>query len=93
MISVKIDVTKIDKSRLFDGKNGAKYLDLILIESKNDKYGNDFMVKQSVSKSDREAGVNLPILGNAKDMSKKRPEQYQTPNERTTGNEPSDIPF
>lgn len=68
MIAVKLDVTKVDKNRLFVGKNGAKYLDLILMETPNDKYGNDFLVKQSVSKAEREAGVKLPILGNAKFM-------------------------
>ena len=68
MIVIKIDVTKIDKLRLFPGKNGAKYLDLALIENKNgeDQYGNTHMVVQSVSKEERENGIKGPILGNAK---------------------------
>lgn len=70
MISVKIDVTKIDKSHLFDGKNGAKYLDVILIETPDNRYGNDYMAAQSVSKEAREAGEKGPILGNGKIVGK-----------------------
>lgn len=68
IIAVKIDVTKIDKTKLFEGKKGAKYLDAVLIENKDgtDQYGNNFMVTQSVSKEERLAGGRGAILGNAK---------------------------
>lgn len=66
VIVAKLDVTKVDKARLFAGKNGAKYLDIVLIPSANDRYGNDYMVTQSVSKEEREKGVKGAILGNAK---------------------------
>lgn len=68
MISAKIDVTKIDKAKLFEGKNGAKYLDIVLMESPNSAYGNDYMVVQSVSKEERLAGKRGAILGNGKNM-------------------------
>ena len=68
MISAKIDVTKIDKAKLFEGKNGAKYLDIVLMESPNNAYGNDYMVVQSVSKEERLAGKRGAILGNGKNM-------------------------
>lgn len=64
MISIKIDVTKIDKNRLFEGKKGT-YLDAIMIETPNSEYG-DYMIKQSVSKEERESGIEGNILGNAK---------------------------
>jgi hypothetical protein len=66
MITVKIDVTKIDKARLFTGAKGT-YLDLILIETPGGQYG-DYMVKQSITKEERLAKVQMPILGNAKNM-------------------------
>ena len=66
LIAVKIDCTKIDKSKLFLGKNGAKYLDCLLQETENDTYGNDFRVVQAVSKEERLAGNRGAILGNAK---------------------------
>jgi len=74
MITVNIDVTKIDKARLFKGAKGT-YLDIVLFENKNgpDQFGNDGIVKQSQSKEDRDAKVETPILGNWKDRSKTKP--------------------
>lgn len=78
-IVAKIDVTKIDKSKLFKGTKGT-YLDVILIATSEDKYGNDFMVCQSVSQEDRRAGVKGAILGNAKYLGgAPRTQQAQTP--------------
>jgi hypothetical protein len=53
----KIDVTKIDKTRLFKGEKGT-YLDLVIIETPTSKYGSH-IIKQSAPK-----GVEMPILGN-----------------------------
>lgn len=65
-IQLKIDVTKIDKARLFKGQKGT-YLDaVILIRDEVDQYGNNGMIIQSVSKEERENGVKGPILGNVK---------------------------
>lgn len=66
IITCKLDVMKIDKKRLFDGKNGSKYLDLTLIETENSKYGDDFICVQSVTKEERLRGEKGPILGNAR---------------------------
>lgn len=67
MISLKIDVSKIDKSRLFQGTKGT-YLDAVLIETPNNQYGDDYMIVESVSKEEREQGVKGAILGNAKTL-------------------------
>lgn len=64
MITGKVDVTKIDKSKLFKGAKGT-YLDIVLIETPNSQYG-DYMIAQSVTKEERLAGVKGAILGNAK---------------------------
>ena len=69
-IVVSIDVNKIDKSRFYQGKKG-KYLDLILIETPNAKYGNDYLVKQQQSKEEGKEGIKLPVLGNAKILESK----------------------
>jgi len=67
MITGKIDVTKILKDELYKGKKGT-YLDVVLFENKNgeDDNGNHGIIKQSLSKASREAGVEAPILGNYK---------------------------
>jgi hypothetical protein len=72
IITVKIDVTKVDKARLFEGKNGAKYLDITLLgRDEPDQYGNDFMVVQQVSQQERQSGVKGTILGNGKILGRK----------------------
>lgn len=67
-ISLKIDVTKIDKNKLFKGKKGT-YLDAVLFyNSEKDQYDNNGMIVQSVSKEERDAGNRGAILGNAKEF-------------------------
>jgi hypothetical protein len=76
MIKVSIDVTKIEKHRLFEGKprqsDGGipKYLSCALLENKDgpDKYGNDGFIVQDVSKSEKESGVKGVIIGNWRDL-------------------------
>lgn len=66
-ISLRIDVTKIDKDRLYKGQKG-QYLDLTTFVNldEKDQYDNNGFVSQSVSKEERDAGVKTPILGNVK---------------------------
>ena len=65
-IQLKIDVTKIDKARLFIGAKGT-YLDAVLfLNDEPDHYGNNGMIVQSASKEERAAGQRGAILGNAK---------------------------
>lgn len=71
IITVKVDVRKLDKSRFFEGKARADgtrplYADLVLMPTREvGKYGDTHIVKQSLSKEEREAKVELPIIGNA----------------------------
>lgn len=66
-VSVRIDVSKIDKSRLFKGAKGT-YLDLTtFIDTENEgKFGDHGFISQSLSKEEREQQVQTPILGNVK---------------------------
>lgn len=63
-ISLNIDVTKIEKSRLIHGEKGT-YADFTTFVNldEQDKYGNNGFITQSKTKS---KDVKLPILGNAK---------------------------
>jgi len=67
-ISVKIDLNKIDESRIFHGKNGARYLDLstFIDTEKESQYGDHGFISQATTKDERDAGVQTPILGNSK---------------------------
>ena len=67
MITARIDVSKINKEWLYTSpKTGAKYLNIVLWETPDDKYGNDYRVTQEVPKEARDAGKRGEILGNAK---------------------------
>ena len=66
-LSVRIDVTKIEKARLYAGAKGT-YLDLTTFvdTEEKDQYENNGFISQSVDKEEREQGVQTPILGNVK---------------------------
>jgi hypothetical protein len=102
MITIKLDVTKLEKNRFHHGKKGI-YADLILIEHPND-YGDDGFVAQAVSKEEREEGIKGPIVGNWRDTDKKAappapvrqaPPEPQRPPPNPQGEliEDDDIPF
>ena len=66
-ISLKINVSLIEKARLFAGKKG-RYLDAsVFVDTDQlDEFGNSGMITQDVSKEEKNGGVKGPILGNAK---------------------------
>jgi len=66
-VSLKIEVTKIDKARLFKGAKGT-YLDAtVFIDiDELDQYGNSGMITQVVTKEEKAQGVKGNILGNCK---------------------------
>ena len=66
-VSLKINVSQIDKMRLFSGQKG-KYLDatVFIDVDQLDQYGNSGMITQDVSKEEKQQGVKGNILGNCK---------------------------
>lgn len=66
-VSLKIDVSKIEKARLFKGQKGT-YLDATVFIDLDqlDQYGNSGMITQDVKKEEKDQGVQGPILGNCK---------------------------
>lgn len=99
MILIKLDVSKVDKSKLFKGKPGKDgkcpmWLDLVLIETKQSNFGDwrddqTHIVKQSQTKEERDRGEQGVIIGNA--SQKTRPKQKEAVAEPTT--ESDDVPF
>lgn len=63
LISVSINVSKVTKSKLYEGKQG-KYLNITLIPKKTD-FG-DYMVVEQTTKEERARGERGQIIGNAK---------------------------
>lgn len=66
-LNLKIDVSKIDKTRFFKGQKGT-YMDLTtFIDTSNiDQYGNNGFISQSTTKEERDSGIRTEILGNVK---------------------------
>ena len=101
MINVSIDLTKIDKSKIKEHKNGSKYYNFIVAErtDKNgnpqpDQWGNTHAVYESQTKEEREAKKPKNYIGNGK---KWKPQgQPQKPEQQTYNAQPSpndDLPF
>ena len=77
---IKIDVTKIDKKRLFKSeKTGNIYLDVIAIETKNNEYGDTHMLVQSLSEDERKEGKKGNILGNMRPIEKEGGQKETAP--------------
>lgn len=84
-ISLKIDVSKIDKNRLFKGAKGM-YLDATAFVDLDelDQYGNSGMITQDVTKEEKDSGTKGAILGNSKvfwkgeQKQERQSDQYQS---------------
>ena len=91
MIALKIDVTKIEKERMFrSAKTGSVYLDAVAIETPNSEYG-DYMIVQEVTKEERLDGVKGPILGNGKILGKQQ--AAPKPERREVDLDDDNVPF
>ena len=95
-VSLNIDVTKIDKTAIYDGQKG-KYLRMTVFIDPNeaDQYGNHGRIDQDLGQERRNAGEKGAILGNAKVFwqgeSQGQTAQRQAPPENDDFDD--DIPF
>lgn len=103
--NIRIDLSKVDQAHVFAGKNGARYLDIALLETKPSNFGdqrdeNTHMAVQSLPKQERDAGKKGAILGNmkpfgnlkAQDQQKKAPHYQNKPATPKTKEEDEDFP-
>ena len=98
-VRLKIDVSKIEKARLFQGQKGV-YLDATVFVDidEQDQYGNNGMITQDVTKEERESGTRGPILGNVKvfyrdDSGGQQAAPQPQPQQGGMMDDSSDIPF
>lgn len=103
-IDISMDVSKIDKTALYESpKTGKKYLNIsVLIREEKDQYGNDGFIVQKISKERKASGEKGPILGNAKIMDWDAPRPNMHGSEKSNGyqsqpntqdDDDSEIPF
>lgn len=85
-VSLKINVSQIEKERLFSGSKG-KYLDATVFIDLDqvDQYGNNGMITQDISKEEKQKNMQGAILGNAKifwrDNTQQNPQLQQMVNQ------------
>ena len=70
-LTISIDLNKIDEQYIIKGKNGARYVDLKLVNSPENQYGSDYFVSQALPKAVRDEvkasgkeWPKTPIVGN-----------------------------
>ena len=67
IIAASIDLTKIDKARIVEGKNGQKYYNItVRVNDEKDQYDNDAAITEGQTKEEREAKAKPKYLGNGR---------------------------
>lgn len=98
LINASIDVTKIDKAKLYNGK----YLNVtISINDSTDQFGNNVSVTESQTKEERDLKTSKRYLGNGKvvytngeiKVAEKQEKPLQTASQKFSQQEESDLPF
>ena len=64
-VNLSIDVSKLDKSRLYKGAKGTYANLTVFIDSNPDQYGKNGGVKEQATKDERDDKVKMPFVGNA----------------------------
>lgn len=78
LINLSIDLTKIDKSRIVEGKNGAKYYSLTVeVKDQPDQYKNDVSCWTAQTQEERQAKANRTYLGNGRVIWSSEPQAVQ----------------
>jgi hypothetical protein len=78
MIALTIDVSRINRARIFTSKTGKKYLSFILVDAP-DQYGNAGQVAHSISKDERLAGGKGEVVGSWKILGANKPLKASPP--------------
>ena len=91
IINIKVDVTKLDKSKFFVGKKGT-YANITVAENMDgeSEYGDTHYVFESQSKEERDAKTPKNYLGNGKEFVFNNNNGTQT---MTTEAVDDDLPF
>jgi hypothetical protein len=97
IVAGSIDLSKIDKSRIVEGKNGSKYYNIIInIADEKDQYGNDTSITTGQTKEERENKEKRQFIGNGKIIwsgeKKSTPAPQSAPSKSNYSNN-NDLPF
>ena len=95
LLNLSIDLTKIDKSKIIEGKKGGKYYNLtVSINDQKDEYDNDVSAWDSQTKEERESKEQRKFLGNGRVLWSTSQESKQPKQEETKQSDKNDdLPF
>ena len=65
-LNFSIDVTKLDKTRFYQGKKGTYANLTVFVDSEQGQYGDNGIISEQLSKEERDQKLQLPIIGNVK---------------------------
>jgi hypothetical protein len=91
-----ICLSDIPKDRIKEGRNGKKYLDIVVTEMRQpDNYGNDLTVYVQQTKEERQDKAPKIYIGKGKTYSfdKEQPQPLPNEGDNTTSPEHDDLPF
>ena len=73
LYELNLDLSKVDKDKIYIGKKGKYYKVVVRIKDEEDQFGNIGFVKTATTKEERESGYEAAYLGNLKkiDFTKK----------------------
>lgn len=77
IISLGIDLSKVDKDKDIKRINGKPFLDLVAFSKEDSKYGSDGFLCVSLPKEDRDLGKKGTIVGNFKILVRDEPKVPQ----------------
>lgn len=61
---IKIDLSKIDKSKIYEAKSGGKYYEFqVSINDKTSQYGENISASESQTKEERDSKANKTFIG------------------------------
>lgn len=66
IISASIDLTKIDKTKIYEGKKGKYYPITIVLNDEVGQYGDSGYIQTEQTKDERDAKLPKTFLGNCK---------------------------
>ena len=95
LLSISIDVSKIDKSKLIEGKKGT-YLNLtVSVNDTKDDYGNDVSAWQGQEEAERKSGTPKNYLGNGRKIweGTQKTTQKEQPKTVSINDSDDDLPF
>lgn len=99
IISASINLSKIDKSKIVEGKNGAKYYNFdVIVNNDFDQYNNNVQLCDKQTKEQRTAKEKKNYLGNGRviwsDVGKAETQDQEPKQEWSADpNADNDLPF